>query len=125
MTTINVPGKITALEVDESGGFEIVSLTGGSVSTKTTISPSGEPYTIVLTLGDTNTNGNFYFQLDSSFDVGDVVEIYATAASHSFAVFDENNANVFDGGSDANGAGAMRLRKIRTGTTWPTWGLVS
>lgn len=127
MTTISVPGKITALEVDESGGFEIVALVGGSPqSSATTISPSGEPVTIVTTPGSGNTNTDYYFKLDASFNLGDVVEVYATTPGLGFIIADENGADLAQAGGNGYVGGAVRLRKILTGNPGvPTWGVVS
>jgi hypothetical protein len=119
MTTIDVPGRITALEVDESGDFGITALTGGSPqASATTVSPSGERHTIITTAGSGNVNTNFYFKLDSSFNIGDVVEIYVTTPGNSFGVLDENGVDIIH-------AGAVVLRKIATGSTSPTWGFVA
>ncbi len=115
MTTINVPGKITAIEVDENGDFDIASLAGGAQASPTTIAPSGKPHTIVLT---TSSGGAAFFALSGSFNVGDVVEVYAIDAS-GFLVYDENGTAVTSGGPNPNGT---RLRKMRTGSTAPTWG---
>jgi hypothetical protein len=115
MTTISVPGKIIALEVDETGDFDISAASGGAHATPTAIVPSGKPNTVVRTsLGAGNTE---WFQLDSSFNVGDIVELYAV--SGYFAVMDENGTQL----GSASSAGA-RLRKISTGSS-PTWGRVS
>lgn len=120
MTTINVPGKITALEVDESGNFEIVSLTGGASGSPTTVSPSGEPVTIVLATAVPGPD--VHFQMDASFSLGGVVEMYPATPSDSFVVTDENGIGLGSFG----GSVGVRLRKILTGNPGvPTWGSVS
>ena len=121
MTTIRVPGKITALEIDESGGLSLSSLVGGTLASPTVIFPSGKPTTIVLTPGDNNSNGNYNFELDSSFKVGDIVEVYVTTPGYGFAVKDENGTAILNGAL----VPGMRLRKIRTGIAIPTWGVVA
>ena len=116
MTTISVPGKITALEVDESGDFIIAALTGGVQTSPTVIMPSGAKHTVIMASG---SGSAIWFKLDASFNVGDVVEIY-TAGTGSFQVNDENGNGVGAGGSFV-GQGCI-LRKVATGVTAPTWG---
>jgi 2',3'-cyclic-nucleotide 2'-phosphodiesterase (5'-nucleotidase family) len=115
MTTISVPGKITALEVDESGDFDISSLSGGTSGSPATISPSGKANTVILA---SISAGHSFLQLGGAFNVGDVVEVYSFGGS--FVVTDENGQTV------ANGVLNARMRKVLTGTPGtPTWGAVS
>lgn len=116
MTTISVPGKITAIEVDEGGEFTVTSLAGGSVTSPTTISPGGQRHTIVMA---SSTAPPGRFKLDVSFSVGDVVEVYS-ADGNGFFVVDENGVAVATGGS-FSGQGVI-LRKIATGSGAPLWG---
>jgi hypothetical protein len=114
MTTISVPGKITALEVDESGGFKIVALVGGPQASPTIILPSGERHTIILSTGAPDSTGALtqtWFRLDASFSIGDIVEIYSVG-QFGPTVFDENGTQVFGGGDG-------HARKILTGA--PTY----
>lgn len=119
MTTISVPGKIVAIEVEDD--FIIVPLVGGSPqASATTVSPSGTRRTVVTTPGSGNANTDFYFKLDASFNLGDVVEMYATTPGLSFGVVDENG--IFFTGA----VGAVTMRKILTGAPGvPTWGVIS
>lgn len=118
MTTISVPGKIVSISTEDD--FDIVSLTGtDSPGTPTTISPSGAEVTIILAQRQANGNGGV-FKLDSSFNIGDVVEVYSGGGG--YAVQDENGVVAASAG---NSPGA-RLRKIMTGTPsfgLSTWGL--
>ena len=103
---------------------DVVSLAGGVPAFPTTISPSGEDVSVVLTPGDNNTNGNFWFALDAVFELGSVVEIYATTSGNQFGVKDENGVTITPNAPTGSFMG-IRMRKIMTGTPGvPTWGAI-
>lgn len=114
MTTISVPGKITAIEVDDGKDFAIVSLIGGPAAMPTVIMPSGKPVTVVLFVGSPDSLGvpnQAWFRLDASFDIGEVVETYAVGQAAQ-TISDENGM-FLAGGAD------IRVRKILSGA--PTY----
>ena len=130
MTTISIPGKITAIEIDEGEvDFAIITPTPDYQYEQpqtspavpkplTIIYPSGKRYTIVLPQYLDPVSNIGAFQLDSSFQIGDIVELYIV--SNSGSLYDENGH--FVGPSNANLGNGVRLRKIATGSTFPTWG---
>ena len=95
---------------------EIVSASGGPFGSPTQITPSGKPVSVVLTSFGAGGGADDAFQLDSAFNVGDVVEVYAE--SGSFTLKDENGNQLSAGGV------GIAVRKIRTGGTFPTWGRI-
>lgn len=103
---------------------DVASLNGGAPASPTPITPSGQAVTVILTPGDNNTNGNFWFALDSSFDLGAVVEIYATTSGNQFGVKDENGLTISPNAPTGSFMGA-RMRKVMSGTPGvPTWGVI-
>ncbi len=128
MTTVSIPGLITAIEYDSAGlvDFDIVSLSDGTngVDLPTTVSPSGKPVTVVLA---TNTQSSGFtpsgFAMSSSFNIGDVVEIYLVSAPHGggLNVFDENGNTIT--ADNANPGDGFSCRKLTTGAG-RTWGKV-
>ena len=134
MGTATITGPITSIVYDDTPPVDwtIVSLSDGQqgVDAPTVINPSGTPVTIVLA---TNTvfSGPGHaagFTLASSFNVGDVVEIYFTTNGlGSLNVSDENGNPIFpfggNSGISTQGLG-LYCRKIATGSTFPTWGVV-
>ncbi len=125
MTTVAIAGRITEIEYEDS--FAIVSLSDGKegVDAPTTISPSGKPVTIVIGTNTpfTGSGTPSGFILSSTFNIGDVVEVYLSDASlvsgfGSIKVFDENNNLIV-----VSEKGCI-LRKLTTGTG-NNWGPVA
>lgn len=120
MTTINIPGKITAIEVDETaGGFGYAEYTGGVSGSPTTIDPTGEKLSVFKLHSPTVSDGSggfvvaSSFQLASSFDIGDVVEIISDGTG--FVVTGVNGVVAVTPPISPNNA--VRCRKIASGTT--------
>ena len=124
MGTATITGPITSIVYDDSApaNFTLVPLSDGTdgVDPPTTISPSGTPVTVVLA---TNTNSGGFspsgFAMSSSFNVGDVVEVYliATSSGTNLEVFDENGNTIFTT-SGLNNGGICRKLTTGAGKTW-------
>lgn len=130
MTTISIPGKITAIEVEEDAvDFAVVSATPISqyVQPQTTpavqndpviVYPSGKRYTIILSEYFEQPPNVGPLRLDGSFEIGDIVEFYIVSNT---VWLEDENGHTLNPSSVTLGSG-MRLRKIATGTSFPTWG---
>jgi len=125
MTIVDIPGIITGIQYEDvPANFEFVFLSAGTDGTDppTEIGPTGKPITVVLAsntnLGGFSTSG---FIMSSSFNVGDVVEIYlvSSISGQTLTVFDENNNQIVT--KSGLGVGAV-CRKLSTenGITWGT-----
>jgi|SRR5882724_3432115 len=122
MTTINIPGKITAIEVDEVPFYSSILITltpvnGGiqyNWNTPLIINPTGSPVTTILyddsAFHDLGGLGPNYAQLAPSFNVNDIVELYKNPAivisGSGLSLTNENG----------NGMPNFRSRKIQVGT---------
>lgn len=111
MTTINIPGKITAIEVDDTETIDvsIVSLVGGTHASPVVVLPTGKTTTVILGTSVIDPDGNrvAVFKFDASFPVGSVVKIRsAVPGIGTGQAVDENGVGV-DGTS---------IRKIFTGS---------
>jgi hypothetical protein len=118
MTTFSIDGKITSIETEPNAA--ITTLAGGAPpafggSGPVTIAPANAEVTVII--AQSSGAPVTQFQLDGSFPLGAVVEIYGTVG---FELFDENGISVASGG----GSTGVRARKIRTGAPGvATWGV--
>lgn len=115
MTTISIGGRITAIEV-ESAGFGYAEYTGGLAASPTTIDPTGERLSVIKLHSPTVPDGSGGFvvagayQIASSFDVNDIVELFADSGGTVSGLV--SGAGVSIGGP----GNAVRCRKIASGT---------
>lgn len=108
MTTVSVPGKITAFEVSvDVPDFDVTPVAGGAIGSPAVIAPSGAKVTAVYAALATENGSTAYFEMDPGFNVGDVVEVYATGYDNA-VVRDENGVQIASGLS-------IRMRKMLTG----------
>jgi hypothetical protein len=133
MTTISVPGKITALEIDESNDFAFTNVAAGTYfppapPTPVTLLPSGKLVTIVLVTYNGSSGGSGpFFKLSAAFDIGDIVELHRDPndpyayGGGGFNITDENDVAV-----PVGTGGDIRLRKLVGGAptyTYPGEGI--
>lgn len=126
MPSVEIPGKIIAIEYEEGGGdYEIVTpsgWTGGSGNQVVTLDPTGKPRTVVILESvPAFMSGGPALKLASGFNIGDIVEIYRMDNGDAVSILDENNAGITS--LQTAGAGFI-MRKLKSGSANPMWGRV-
>lgn len=128
MTTFTLDGPIQ--EIITTSEIAIVSLvaSGSLGASPTAIDPSGANRTIVIASVTGSGGAGPSFQMSSSFNIGDIVEIYNnTNPRTGFAVIDENGNDVSGSASDtpssANALQCAVYRKLRS-TAGRNWGFL-
>lgn len=126
MTTFNIDGPIQQIITEAK--YDIVSLTGGTNASPTPINP-GSGAVIIALLSESGIPGSYEttFQLSSTFNVGDVVELYNDSPTrNAMDVLDENGNQIVSSGLSTPGAPNMLngaiVRKVRTGGSGRNWG---
>src|SRR5882762_1024860 len=116
MTTFTIDGPIT--EIVTKAKFEIISLNGGSNASPAMISPSATTDVLIVLASvlpyTPSQQAQVVFQLSSSFNIGDIVEIYGQGID-GYELLDENGTQIASV-NHSIGEGAI-CRKVATGSS--------